>query len=104
MEATLSRESAGNRVVPDWQVIAADNTGAIRLDIPEECAWPLWVELTPSPPGFPAATTRISGPQTDDWNLPPLRGLEFMEGMIYVQLVDDNGRELRSYRVNGRGS
>ena len=92
---------AGRResVVPDWQAVAADSTGAIRLEIAEECAWPLWVELTPSPLGFPAATTRISDPQTECWPLPPLRGLEFLDGTVYLQLVDDAGRELCSYGV-----
>jgi GT2 family glycosyltransferase len=94
----LSLASKRKNAIPDWHALAADNTGAIRLEIPKECARPLWVELTPSPLGFPAATTRITDPNTQDWLLPPLRGLEFLE-TFYLQLVDDIGQELCGYRV-----
>jgi GT2 family glycosyltransferase len=94
----LSLASKRANVIPNWQPLFADRTGAIRLEIPEECAWPLWVELTPSPLGFPAATTRITDPNAEDWHLPPLRGLEFLE-TFYLQLVDNSGQELCGYRV-----
>jgi GT2 family glycosyltransferase len=85
-------------VIPDWQAFAADGTDAIRVDISGECVWPLWVELTPSPFGFPAATTCITDPKSGWWPLPPMRGLEFLDGTFYLQVVDDIGRELCRYR------
>jgi GT2 family glycosyltransferase len=94
----LSLASKCPSVIPDWQTLAADSNGAIRLPILKECISPLWIELTPSPLGFPAATMRIDRPQTEDWLLPPLRGLEFLE-TFYLQLVDDIGHELCIYRV-----
>lgn len=43
--------------------------GGLRL--PEEpAAYPLWVEVSPSPLGFPAAAERIPAPPDEPWNLP----------------------------------
>jgi cellulose synthase/poly-beta-1,6-N-acetylglucosamine synthase-like glycosyltransferase len=79
-------------VIPDWPF--AD---AIRLDLSEKCVWPLWIELTPSPSGFPAATACITNPKSEWWQLPPMRGLEFLKGTFYLQVVDDVGQELCRY-------
>lgn len=95
----LSLACRRESVIPDWQAFAADGTGAIRVDTAEECVWPLWVELTPSPFGFPAATTCIADPKTEWWSLPPMRGLEFHDGTLHVQFVDDIGRELCRYSL-----
>ncbi len=76
-------------VVPDWKASAM--TG---IDLPGDGRWPLWVEVTPSPFGFPAAATQIVDPATKRWEMPPLRGLDFLSGTLFVQLVDDTGREL----------
>ena len=94
----LSLASERASVAPNWPTLAADSSGAIQIALPENSIWPLWVELTPSPRGFPAATTRIDQQQTKYWSFPRLRGLEFLE-TFYLQLVDDAGRELCSYRV-----
>ena len=93
----LLRAGRGERVVPDWEAFAADGNGAIRIDVDDEWVWPLWVELTPSPSGFPAATTCIPEPKPESWSLPPMRGLEFLDGVLYLQVVDDIGRELCGY-------
>jgi N-acetylglucosaminyl-diphospho-decaprenol L-rhamnosyltransferase len=43
--------------------------GGLRL--PEKpSAYPLWVEVSPSPLGFPAAAERIAAPPGEPWNLP----------------------------------
>ncbi|HXH90561.1 MAG TPA: glycosyltransferase [Thermoanaerobaculia bacterium] len=94
----LALAAKREQVVPDWQELAAEPTGAVRLELPRNCTWPLWIELTPSPLGFPAAMTRITDPTAEIWQLPPLRGLEFLE-TFYLQLVDDAGRELGAYHV-----
>jgi GT2 family glycosyltransferase len=54
---------------------------------------PLWLEVSPSLWGFPAATARIEG-TLREWPIPPMRGLEHVGGTFYLQLVDDDGREL----------
>ncbi len=87
----------GESVVPHWQTFAADGAGAIRIDASEEWSWPLWAEVTPSPFGFPAATMCIDEPKSEWWSLPPMRGLEFLDGTFYLQIVDDTGRELCGY-------
>ncbi len=62
----------------------------------------VWIELSPSPLGFPAAATRVTGVSLKSWTLPPLRGLEFLEGPLYLQVVDDQGEELGGYRLERR--
>ncbi len=68
--------SGRDAVVPAW-------SDDLRLDIP---ARPLWLEVSPSPLGFPAAAARVNG------TLP--RMPEHVRGNLYLQLVDDDGREL----------
>jgi GT2 family glycosyltransferase len=67
----VSRREA---VVPSWS----------NLELPSE---PAWLEVSPSPFGFPAATMRSAG---------PLPRMEHVHGPLYLQLVDDDGRELWS--------
>jgi GT2 family glycosyltransferase len=81
-------------VVPCWP--AADGH-TVRVDVPDECVWPLWVELAPSPFGFPAATTCINDPTVRSWPFPAMSGLESLDGTFYAQIVDDAGREIGGY-------
>lgn len=82
MSRLLLLARGGESVAPEWS--------ASSLDIPADAVGPLWMEVTPSPFGFPAATTCL----TDAIPSPSMRGLEFIEGPLYFQLVDDAGREL----------
>ncbi len=43
--------------------------GGLRLPA-EPAAYPLWVEVSPNPLGFPAAAERIAAPPDGPWNLP----------------------------------
>jgi N-acetylglucosaminyl-diphospho-decaprenol L-rhamnosyltransferase len=72
--------ASADRVVPDWS--------PAREVI--ETTSPVWLELSPSPLGFPAATMRLEPGAR--WSAPP-----FVTGNLYVQLVDDDGRELARY-------
>lgn len=83
----------GNRApeLPQW---CALNGG---IDIPADAVWPVWIELTPSPFGYPAAATRITDRSIRRWSVPKLDGLPFLTDKLYVQVVDDAGRELGSY-------
>jgi hypothetical protein len=57
-------------------VAAASGIPEGGLRLPEEpSAYPLWVEVSPSPLGFPAAAERIAAPPGEPWNLP----LEILE-------------------------
>jgi GT2 family glycosyltransferase len=83
---------------PEWQPIAVEADGAtVEVPIPPAPAWPVWIELTPSPFGYPAAATRITDPSTRRWRLPVMRGLPFLTGTLYLQVVDDAGNELGHY-------
>lgn len=86
-------------VLPDWQPLDAEPDGAtFEIAIPPTSSWPVWIELTPSPLGYPAAAARVTDPATRSWRLPVLKGLPFLAGTFFVTMVDDSGRELGSFR------
>jgi GT2 family glycosyltransferase len=58
------------------------------------CRFPLWIEVSPNPAGFPAAAERLCAAPADGWRLPAevtdrLAGTE-----LTVQVVDADGREV----------
>jgi GT2 family glycosyltransferase len=64
------------------------------LRLPEEpSAYPLWIEVSLNPLGFPAAAERLSRPPERPWSLP----LEILERLptteLTVRVTDVNGRE-----------
>ncbi len=62
------------------------------------CPFPLWIEVSPNPAGFPAAAERLEAPPAGGWRLPE-EVLERIAGTEWaIQLVDDGGRELAYYR------
>lgn len=63
---------------PEW---GDDDDGGV--------SWPLWIELTPEIPGFPAAAACIT-----DRAMPSISSLPFRDHRLYLQIVDDAGREL----------
>lgn len=91
--------AAGSRpaVVPKWEPLSGGKP-SIALNASADYAWPLWVELTPSPFGYPAAAACLVEPATR-WQFPAMRGLEFLNGTLHLQLVDDAGREIRGFRL-----
>lgn len=80
-------------VAPAWS--SADES---RPDVAPEAVGPLWLEISPSPLGFPAAASRMTAHPDGDWPLPRMRGLEHVGGTFYLQIVDDEGRELSRCR------
>lgn len=84
MQRLLLLAGGGESVVPEW-------SGS--LDIAAETVRPFWIEVSPSPLGFPAAAAYM----TDAAPSPSMRGLEFLHGPLYFQIVDDEGRELSRY-------
>jgi GT2 family glycosyltransferase len=62
--------------------------------------FPLWIEVSPNPTGFPAAAERLEVPVPGGWRLPS-EVVERIAGSEWaVQVVDDEGRELARYRMN----
>lgn len=70
---------SGERVIPEWKANAP-------FAMPPDAAGPLRMEVSPSPLGFPAAEGPF-GARLPAVNVP-----------LYVQIVDDTGRELIRYR------
>jgi N-acetylglucosaminyl-diphospho-decaprenol L-rhamnosyltransferase len=62
-------------------------------------AFPLWIEVSPNPAGFPAAAERLEEPPSGHWSL-PAEVVERIAGSEWVvQVVDEDGRELAKYRM-----
>jgi N-acetylglucosaminyl-diphospho-decaprenol L-rhamnosyltransferase len=55
--------------------------------------FPLWVEVSPNPTGFPAAAERLTTPPPDGWRLPPDVAGRLAGAELVVQVVDAEGRE-----------
>ncbi len=92
-------------VIPDWKPLDVDDDAAtVEIDLPATSSWPLWIEMTPSPLGYPAATTRITDSSTKRWRPPRLTGLPFLPGRFYLQVVDDEGKELGRYCFERRSA
>lgn len=64
------------------------------LRLPSEpAAYPLWVEVSPNPTGFPAAAELVSEPPATPWRLPA--EIEARAGTaLTVQVTDRSGREI----------
>lgn len=63
------------------------------LDLPREAAYPLWVEVSPTPAGFPATAERIDAP-SGVWTLPEEIAERMPGGTWYVRVTDREGREV----------
>ena len=57
--------------------------------------FPLWIEVSPNPTGFPAAAERLEAPPVGGWRLPDEIVERLAPGDLVVQAVDEAGRELR---------
>jgi GT2 family glycosyltransferase len=60
--------------------------------------FPLWVEVSPNPIGFPAAAERLTAPLKAPWKL-PAEVAERLAGALALQVVDAAGRELLRYSL-----
>jgi hypothetical protein len=58
---------------------------------------PLWIEISPSPSGIPAAGCLVPGAATQEWRLPDDVWRHLAAGTYLLQVVDDAGRELGRY-------
>lgn len=81
-------------VTPQWD----EQPSAIDLVQLRSAATPLWVELSPSPFGYPAAATPLD-PSLQMWTMPQLHDPQFrVSQSLYLQIVDDEGNELLRFR------
>ncbi len=88
----LRRLSSGDCVAPEWPLLH----GRVVPIVADSTRLPLWLEVTPSPCGFPAATMVIPN-DVRDLALPRMGDLEFLDGILYLQIVDDDGLELHRW-------
>lgn len=63
------------------------------LHLPREADYPLWVEVSPNPAGFPATAERIDSP-SEGWRLPREVVERMPGGTWYVRVTDRTGREV----------
>lgn len=61
--------------------------------------FPLWIEVSPNPTGFPAAAERLDAPPAGGWRLPAEVVERIAGSELAVQVVDERGRELAKYRM-----
>lgn len=82
----LDRRLPRNGTVPILPRVPADG-----LTLPAEpSSYPLWIEVSPNPVGFPAAAERLSEPPGGRWSLPA----EIADLDLRVQVTDRAGREI----------
>ncbi len=60
----------------------------------------LWIEVSPSPVGFPAAAERLESGERE-WRLPGEVAERLAGAPLFAQVCDDRGRELARYRLQG---
>ncbi len=59
--------------------------------------FPLWIEVSPNPTGFPAAAERLAGPPGQAWRLPREIAERLAGTRLMLQVVDVEGRELAQH-------
>lgn len=65
--------------------------------------FPLWVEVSPNPTGFPAAAERIERAGPEPWRVPPEIAAQFPSGGLIVQVSDAEGSEVLRRRLPAPG-
>jgi GT2 family glycosyltransferase len=56
--------------------------------------FPLWVEISPNPTGFPAAAAKVASAEASPWRLPAEIAAQFPAGGLVVQVSDREGHEV----------
>ena len=56
--------------------------------------FPLWIEVSPNPTGFPAAAERLTAPPAGGWRLPAEVEERLAGAGLALRVVDEEGREL----------
>jgi N-acetylglucosaminyl-diphospho-decaprenol L-rhamnosyltransferase len=61
--------------------------------------YPLWVEVSPNPSGFPAAAERLEAPPAGPWRLPAEVEARLPPGRWTLQVSDAEGREVARHTL-----
>jgi GT2 family glycosyltransferase len=81
---------------------SAPDGGPPRLDLTELGDGPLWIEISPSSQGFPAAAERLA-PGTREWRPPEEIWRRLGPEPHRVAVVDGEGMERRVWSIQGAG-
>ncbi|HEV8583008.1 MAG TPA: glycosyltransferase [Thermoanaerobaculia bacterium] len=82
-----------DRRMPRRRVLDLPEVPEAGLSLPAQAEYPLWVEVSPAPQGFPAAGERIAAP-AGSWRLPEEIRKRMPDGRWRVQVTDREGREI----------
>jgi len=63
-------------------------------------SFPLWVEVSPNPAGFPAAAEWLAEPPAGAWRLPEEVAVRLAGSALAVQVADATGREQARYALH----
>jgi GT2 family glycosyltransferase len=63
-------------------------------------SFPLWIEVSPNPTGYPAAAERLDRPPEGGWRLPADVAARLSGAELALQLVDERGRELGRWALS----
>lgn len=66
--------------------------------------YPLWIEVSPNPTGFPAAAERLDAPLAGPWRLPAEVAERLPPGRWALQVCDAAGREIARHTLPVGGS
>ncbi len=91
-----------DRWLPRSEPEARPPVPAGGLSLPADpSAYPLWIEASPNPAGFPAVGEQLEGPGSGRWDL-PAEVLERMPGVeLTVQMAAADGRETGRFARRG---
>jgi GT2 family glycosyltransferase len=84
-----------DRSLPSRTPLTPATVSPEGLSLPQDAsAYPLWIEVSPNPVGFPAAAERLTEPSSREWRLPAELAGRLPEGRLTVQVVAANGAEI----------
>jgi GT2 family glycosyltransferase len=83
---------AGAALVPPEPLpsLPANGLDLAALGLP----FPLWVEVSPNPTGFPAAAAKVESAAAGPWRLPAEIATQFPAGGLVIQVSDPAGRDV----------
>lgn len=83
-------------IVPDIKQLSV-GVPRIELSFPVSPTYPLWVEVSPTPLGFPAGAEVIHDKNLSYWELETTVWNFLMPARYYIQIIDDTGDSLARF-------
>jgi GT2 family glycosyltransferase len=83
-----------------WRRPPVRSASCEQVDL-SDLSFPLWVEVSPNPAGFPAAAERLRAPLNVPWRLPAEITERLVGAELSLRVVDAGGRELVRCTLRG---